>query len=573
MMRTTTLFLFLNTISLTFSKAQSPVADSLFASNSILAHGVSTAYTGGHLVEQTDGKIILGSCHYTPGFVEAYIDLVRFDRCGMVDSTFGVNGIASVHFDFINTLDALKLQSDGKILCSGIQAPSTAGSLQIPYLARLNSDGSPDSSFNGTGSHAQRFDAISSGTFTNIDILPDGRILASGICGANINGGQYAMGAMRFMPDGTLDTTFSGDGIFLYQSVTTPVNHSSGRLRTDGNAVLSAHLDNQNGVHSLISVLIDSTGNLVSSFGTAGLYTDPTTYSNAGINFNTIDNNNNLLTVGQTNTGNPIRVSRILSTGVIDNSFGVNGFADLPSSVIFNAIRIKVAQSGKIMLLGTVPLANMGDGILQLNPNGTIDSTFGVNGIIYTQMSTVNMGVVGVLELTNNKMMIGFVGSQAFAKKFTSVSNVPHIADNGVQLSSTGNGTFLWFLNNVMINGATQNNFVYTQNGSYTVMITDIDGCTYMSDPYIVSSVGIAEWSADGIIIYPNPASEIMMISGNEKTETFPEIYNSFGQKSECNIHKDGKQFYLDVSSLSPGVYFVIVNSSEKIVRKSFVKE
>lgn len=89
MMRTFT-FCILFISSVAIAPAQSPVADSLFANNSLLAHGVPAAYDGGYLVEQADGKIILGSHHYTPGFFEAYIDLMRFDRCGMIDATFGV---------------------------------------------------------------------------------------------------------------------------------------------------------------------------------------------------------------------------------------------------------------------------------------------------------------------------------------------------------------------------------------------------------------------------------------------------------------------------------------------------
>lgn len=569
MMRTTTfLLLFVSVFSKT--NAQSPVADSLFANNSLLTHGIGAAYDGGYLVEQTDGMIILGSHHYTAGFFEAFIDLTRFDVCGRIDSTFGVNGIASVHFDNINTLNAIKLQNDGKILVAGTQAPSTAGSQQLPYLGRLNADGSIDSTFNGTGSHTRRFDNISSGVFCNINILPDGRILATGLCGANINGGQYALGAMQFNTDGTLDTTFNGDGIFTYQSVQLPLNHSNGHLLSNGNAVLTGHQDDQIGHHFIISILLDASGNMVNTYGTSGLYTDPTSYTNAAVNYNTIDNNDNLLTVAQTSSG--YRVSRILPTGVIDNSFATSGFADIPSSIQFTPQRINYLPNGKMQLPGYN--FSSSDGVLQLNSDGSVDSTFGMNGIISTQVPTSTLGVKGVLRLANNRLMVGFATSnQSYVKKFVLFSNVPHISDNGTNLISTGGGLFQWFLNGGLINGATQNTYIYTQNGSYTTMITDVDGCTYMSDPYVVSSVGITEMNADGISVYPNPASETIIVTSKEKAESLPEIYNSTGQKSECTISKEGKEFYIDVKNFSPGVYFMIIHSEEKMVRKSFVKK
>lgn len=78
---------------------------------------------------------------------------------------------------------------------------------------RFNADGTVDSTFNGTGYVRQRFDPVSSGDFFQVFVNADSTITCAGASSSNSNGGVYAVGAMRFNYDGTLDTTFSADGI------------------------------------------------------------------------------------------------------------------------------------------------------------------------------------------------------------------------------------------------------------------------------------------------------------------------------------------------------------------------
>lgn len=92
----------------------------------------------------------------------------------------------------------------------------------------------------------------------------------------------------------------------------------------------------------------------------------------------------------------------------------------------------------------------------------------------------------------------------------------PIITVNVFQLSTTmPYTTYQWYLNNVLIPGATGNVYTVTQNGAYTVVVSD-GTCTDTSAVYNVSNVtGIDDRSRLGnqIKVYPNPATDIVYIN------------------------------------------------------------
>lgn len=533
-------------------KAQSPVLDSLFGSNAIISPLTAASGNGGLLLLQPDGKIILGGHHYTPGFVSAFIDLARFDVCGNLDTTFGTGGIVSVHFDSINTLLNMKLQSDGKILCVGIQAPSTAGSQQMAYVARLNANGTADTTFNHTGSFSRSFDNLSSGEFSGVDILPDGRILATGTCRANINGGQYAYAAMRFMPDGSVDTTFAG-GLYLRRNVTNPIYNTTGHLLPLGKTVMATTIDN-NGPVFLQVIRIDSNGVLDSSFATSGVYDDTKTYFTSSSSFATIDHNSNIV-IAMQNNGGASTIIRLTPNGTLDVPFGTGGYVTLDPSLLFTPHRAAILDNGKIAIMGWSNNGPLLDGILLLDNNGSIDSTYGKNGVLVVPTQSSFLGVRGLVELPNSNLLLGQASTLTSAAKFTPQSNVPHITNNSGMLSTTGMGAYQWFLNSAPINGATQSTLTAPGDGSYAVMITDADGCSYLSDTVVVTGSGVKEMQEEIVSVFPNPASTHINILSPSPIKTIA-IVNGLGETVMLTSGVDGS---LDTRTLANGVYLVTI--------------
>jgi uncharacterized delta-60 repeat protein len=146
-------------------------------------------------VTQPDGKIlIVGDFSSYNGIQRNRI--ARLNEDGSLDTSFNPGSGGNGGFS------SIALQPDGKILVGG-QFTSYDG-ISRNYISRLNADGSLDLSFNpGVGGNS---------IVRSVAIQPNGKILIGGYfpssSGSNING------IARLNSDGTLDTSFNpGTGV------------------------------------------------------------------------------------------------------------------------------------------------------------------------------------------------------------------------------------------------------------------------------------------------------------------------------------------------------------------------
>ncbi len=171
--------------------------------------GIQTAYAA---KIQADGKIVVAGT--TGHFDNAGLFAVRFTAAGTPDATFGNNGVAWKQFRDIDLDEAyladVELQADGKLVLAGYgyTNESCSGnncSFGPAYglLLRLNADGTLDNSFSGDG-------VVLIPTATDVkdvEIQDGDKILVSGYRAAA--GSEVS----RYRSDGTLDSTFDGDGV------------------------------------------------------------------------------------------------------------------------------------------------------------------------------------------------------------------------------------------------------------------------------------------------------------------------------------------------------------------------
>ncbi|REJ84481.1 MAG: T9SS C-terminal target domain-containing protein [Bacteroidetes bacterium] len=144
-------------------------------------------------------------------------------------------------------------------------------------------------------------------------------------------------------------------------------------------------------------------------------------------------------------------------------------------------------------------------------------------------------------------------------------------SSNNDTLFATGGITYQWYLDNVLIPAATDSFYIPSQNGSYLVTGTDLNGCDGQSDPFAFTLTHIRDKAAFASLeIYPNPVSNWLMIgSGMQPYTNLLVIRNAEGK-----ILFEGKPDAgrLDVSGFISGVYFVEINSgSQKHIRKFLV--
>ncbi len=168
-----------------------------------------------------------------------------------------------------------------------------------------------------------------------------------------------------------------------------------------------------------------------------------------------------------------------------------------------------------------------------------------------------------------------YAGSLAKAYKYDScyIFNtppaIPTITVNGSQLTSSSATTYQWYLNGVLINGATSVNYTPAVSGVYVVRITDANGCVYRYSAgykYVKpNAVGDIDLSSQ-VTVYPNPAQDNLYIKdanslGNEFTVS---IADNMGNV----VYKTANSKTLDVSSLANGLYILQVVSKNGIVNK-----
>ena len=196
-------------------------------------HGVGV---GSDIALQPDGKILVVDA--VSGELEGRdFALVRYNSDGTLDGSFDDDGVITTNFAtyrgvfganlFGSQDDALSvaLQPDGKILVAGRSFNGSDLAENIPEfddydfaLARYNGDGSLDTAFGNDGKVTTAIGFEDDGF--SVALQPDGKILVAGsssrIQVPNISSKSpkfFDFALVRYNEDGSLDTTFDGDGI------------------------------------------------------------------------------------------------------------------------------------------------------------------------------------------------------------------------------------------------------------------------------------------------------------------------------------------------------------------------
>ena len=140
-------------------------------------------------------------------------NVARLNADGSLDTTFGNHGIASLPAQpFANgNVHDLALQTDGKIVVGG--TGGTSGTSPDFAVVRFNSDGTPDTSFGSGGAVQTAFRGIDEGDAMSVQ--SDGKILLGGSSYRPPNGAGYDLAMARYNSDGSLDTTFGNGGQVL----------------------------------------------------------------------------------------------------------------------------------------------------------------------------------------------------------------------------------------------------------------------------------------------------------------------------------------------------------------------
>jgi len=377
------LFIFISAFNLA-SKAQTPgTIDSSFAANGsfILALG-SGLDNGNAVIVLPDDRILVAGITEKADFDWAdYV--LRLTPDGKIDSTFGTNGITIFEADtaHIDYAEGMTLQPDGKIIVVG---GVEAGGDDINYVAaRLSSDGMIDSSFGTNGIQVIHKDGGEDLAY-KAAVQPDGKIVLAGqdyIPGMILRNGIL----LRLNSDGSLDSSFGASGFDTTALANDYTSFQDLLLMDDGSIVAAGYTGNNK--YDLLAARYDSTGAPVADFGNNGIAIfNLNSGSDAAYSIVKDPLDGRILIGGQKGSGSSktdFVLLAITPYGVLDSSFAVNGVASVNANQSEAILGLAVQQNGKIVASGTSGTLGIGTNnwaVLRFNEDGSVDSTFGESG-------------------------------------------------------------------------------------------------------------------------------------------------------------------------------------------------
>ncbi len=131
------------------------------------------------------------------------------------------------------------------------------------------------------------------------------------------------------------------------------------------------------------------------------------------------------------------------------------------------------------------------------------------------------------------------------------------------QLSTTGGPfeSYQWYLNGAIIEGATSDVYNVSENGDYTVVVTDDYGCSFTSDVYRVTNYptrieGIAVLK-EQIGVYPNPVQSRIAVKAPVLLSL--SLFNIEGK----SLFRNEKSNVIDISTLAKGMYLLRIEDQE----------
>lgn len=276
-------------------------------------------------------------------------------------------------------------------------------------------------------------------------------------------------------------------------------------------------------------------------------------------------------TTGGTWTSSNPAIATVSSTGLVT---GVAAGTDTITYTVNNGCS---ATATKVITVKPLPsLTVTANGPTTFCANDSVTFTAHSGSVTY-QWSDANGTITGAVDsvytvhnsgaYTVNVTGTNGCGNTSAAQSVTvNPLPVPVITANGVDMTTGTFTTYQWNLNGNAISGATNSTYSATQNGNYTVTVTDGNGCSGTSAAYNMTKVGIDEHGGKGTIrIYPNPTKDVVYIDAPVPVNIT--VYSLDGRK----IAYAEKAKSINLGKFAAGAYTLVItdeNASFKLVQR-----
>jgi uncharacterized delta-60 repeat protein len=310
---------------------------------------------------------------------------------GDLDTSFSGDGKKTISFGGLDTANVVLVQPNGRIVVAGsTRKVSTAPSRFC--VARLRSNGTLDTAFGSGGKRVISFggDSLGESVF-GAALQPDGKIVLAG-------GSDLRAAVARLNPNGSLDTTFSGDGKKTFNWAPGDFSRTQAVLVLPNGKLVVAGFSGPEG-GDIQAARLKANGALDTAFGTGGKAR--VDFGDTEFGFAAARQADGRIVVAGRSLGSGAVVARLRANGTLDPDFDGDGRLMLPGGGEARAVLVQ--PDSKIVVTGNPGLSEVTT-VTRLNPNGSPDTTFDGDGT-----ATIDFGASGAVLQPDGKIVV--VGS------------------------------------------------------------------------------------------------------------------------------------------------------------------
>jgi uncharacterized delta-60 repeat protein len=366
------------------------------------------------------------------GISDDGIVLARYNSDGSLDVTFNGTGISDAVGGMQYIYSSVQ-QADGKLVAAGSIFNTDGDVFNNDFaLVRCNADGSLDTTFNGTGKVTTDIGASKATAYSMIR-QPDGKLVVAGNSASASNGSENDFALLRYNVDGTLDSSFDVDGklttdVGLYDVAHSVIQQFDGKLVVAGNGMVRYNSDGS----------LDTTFNGTGSVTVSGA---------VGAAYSLIQQTDGKLVVaGSKRNGNndDFALARYNSDGSLDATFDGDGMLTTDFSGSNDQAYSMIQQAdGRLVVAGhgSPLVGGQGLALVRYNLDGSLDGTFDSDGKAFTVVNTLYGGVKSVIQQVDGKLVVAVGSSVSFVLvRYNSDGSLDTTFDEDGTLSTYMNG-------------------------------------------------------------------------------------------------------------------------------------
>lgn len=423
--------------------------DKSFGSNGIVITDFGQDDRSRGLAIQKDGKIVVLVESADPYFANVEYRVVRYAIDGSLDKSFDHDGKRKIDFGGLHDVaNALAIQEDQKILVAGSNPNETPNSGEVPTAAddfalhRYNSDGSSDGTFGSDGTVITDIHNSVDEVIT-IGIQADGKIIAAGRASINYTS-DFAL--VRYKSNGMVDKSFGTDGKVI-TDISGNDEVTSMILQSDGKIVLAGTVSFDIGL-----ARYNNNGSLDKSFSDDGKLRDFYKSGSGRINAMAVQKDGKVVVAGfsyllgdDSQESAHFALSRFNPDGSLDTTFGNNGVVNTLLHGDDDIRSIAIQKDGKIIAAG-VAAGPDGDNpdfaLIRYNMDGSLDNSFGYQGKVITDLGDWEAGNSVAIQNDDKIVLAGHASGQMAILRYNPDGSLDKTFDGDGMLITDVDGSF-----------------------------------------------------------------------------------------------------------------------------------